>query len=270
MHDQNAMTKRCIEEPDAVFEELKMLVRAFTGKGTLVWGARTLAGNDNEWRYVSVRRLFITIEESARKATAFAVFEPNDATTWLKVKAMIESYLYGLWERGALAGVVLDDDLDIVETAQERRERPAHHHLHRREPQARSEADTDRHRLRASHRALDEQRSSALQPYHPHTSESLKDMTPGVPELLRVEMMPFSHVFRKGSSIRMYVENPSMIGLWGFQSIQTPQMVTVHHDAEHPSKIVLGELPNANVKPGLTECGTVDSQPCRNNPVPQP
>ncbi|APR88510.1 Phage tail sheath protein FI [Minicystis rosea] len=79
-------------------------VRAFTGKGTLVWGARTLAGNDNEWRYVPVRRLFIMIEESARKATSFAVFEPNDMTTWLKVKGMIESFLYSLWERGALAG----------------------------------------------------------------------------------------------------------------------------------------------------------------------
>ena len=79
-------------------------IRAFPGKGTLIWGARTLAGNDNEWRYISVRRLFIMIEESARKATAFAVFEPNDATTWLKVKAMLESYLYGLWEQGALAG----------------------------------------------------------------------------------------------------------------------------------------------------------------------
>jgi phage tail sheath protein FI len=79
-------------------------IRDFTGKGTLVWGARTLAGNDNEWRYVPVRRLFITIEESAKKASAFAVFEPNDQATWLKVKAMIESYLYGLWERGALAG----------------------------------------------------------------------------------------------------------------------------------------------------------------------
>ena len=44
------------------------------------------------------------IEESTQKATAFAVFEPNDATTWLKVKGMIDSYLYGLWERGALAG----------------------------------------------------------------------------------------------------------------------------------------------------------------------
>ncbi|HRI69569.1 MAG TPA: phage tail sheath subtilisin-like domain-containing protein [Polyangium sp.] len=83
-------------------------IRAFTGKGTLVWGARTLAGNDNEWRYVSVRRLFITIEESARKATSFAVFEPNDISTWLKVKGMTESYLYGLWERGALAGSTPD------------------------------------------------------------------------------------------------------------------------------------------------------------------
>ena len=79
-------------------------IRAFTGKGTLVWGARTLAGNDNEWRYISVRRLFNMIEESTQKATSFAVFEPNDATTWLKVKAMIESYLFGLWQKGALAG----------------------------------------------------------------------------------------------------------------------------------------------------------------------
>lgn len=84
-------------------------IRAFTGKGTLVWGARTLAGNDNEWRYVSVRRLFNMIEESSQKATSFAVFEPNDATTWLKVKAMIESYLYGLWQQGALAGATPDD-----------------------------------------------------------------------------------------------------------------------------------------------------------------
>jgi len=79
-------------------------IRSFTGKGTLVWGARTLAGNDNEWRFISVRRLFNMIEESARKGTSFAVFEPNDMTTWLKVKGTIESLLYSLWERGALAG----------------------------------------------------------------------------------------------------------------------------------------------------------------------
>jgi uncharacterized protein len=83
-------------------------IRSFAGKGTLVWGARTLAGNDNEWRYINVRRLFNMIEESTRKASAFAVFEANDATTWLKVKGMIDSYLYGLWEQGALAGPTPD------------------------------------------------------------------------------------------------------------------------------------------------------------------
>jgi phage tail sheath protein FI len=58
---------------------------------------------------VPVRRLFITIEESTKNATGFAVFEPNDATTWLKVKGVVDSYLYGLWERGALAGAKPDD-----------------------------------------------------------------------------------------------------------------------------------------------------------------
>lgn len=79
-------------------------IRSFTGKGTLVWGARTLAGNDNEWRYVSVRRFFNMVEESCRKASGQFVFEPNDANTWVKIKAMIENYLTVLWREGALAG----------------------------------------------------------------------------------------------------------------------------------------------------------------------
>lgn len=79
-------------------------IRTFPGKGILVWGGRTLLGNDNDWRYISVRRLFIMVEESLRKATQFAVFEPNDAGTWLKVKSMIDSYLYSLWKDGAMAG----------------------------------------------------------------------------------------------------------------------------------------------------------------------
>lgn len=79
-------------------------IRSFVGKGTLIWGARTLAGNDNEWRYVPVRRLFNLIEESIQKATAFAVFESNNAVTWLKIKTIIESYLDSLWRQGALLG----------------------------------------------------------------------------------------------------------------------------------------------------------------------
>ncbi len=79
-------------------------IRPFTGKGTLVWGARTLAGNDNEWRYVPVRRFFNMIEESIKKSTSWAVFEPNDAKLWMKVKSMVENYLITKWREGALAG----------------------------------------------------------------------------------------------------------------------------------------------------------------------
>ena len=79
-------------------------IRTFTGKGVIVWGARTLAGNDNEWRYVPVRRFFNMVEESVKKATEQFVFEPNDANTWIKVRAMIENFLILQWRAGALAG----------------------------------------------------------------------------------------------------------------------------------------------------------------------
>ncbi len=79
-------------------------IRYFSGKGILVWGARTMAGNDNEWRYVPVRRFYNMVEESVKKSTHWVVFEPNDANTWVKVRAMIENFLTTLWRQGALAG----------------------------------------------------------------------------------------------------------------------------------------------------------------------
>ncbi|CAM1358288.1 Contig_14, whole genome shotgun sequence [Tenacibaculum xiamenense] len=83
-------------------------IRTFIGKGTLVWGARTLAGNDNEWRYVPVRRFFNMAEESIKKATEQFVFEPNDKNTWVRVKAMIDNFLTLQWRAGALAGPTPD------------------------------------------------------------------------------------------------------------------------------------------------------------------
>lgn len=85
------------------------VIRAFTGKGNLVWGARTLAGNDNEWRYISVRRFYNMVEESVKKATEPFVFEPNDANTWVRVRSMIENFLTNQWRAGALAGAKTDD-----------------------------------------------------------------------------------------------------------------------------------------------------------------
>jgi phage tail sheath protein FI len=84
-------------------------IRTFPGRGNLVWGARTLAGNDNEWRYVPVRRFFNMVEESTKNATAQFVFEPNDANTWTRVRAMIENFLTLQWRAGALIGTTTDE-----------------------------------------------------------------------------------------------------------------------------------------------------------------
>ena len=79
-------------------------IRTFNGKGTLVWGARTLAGNSNEWRYIPVRRLFIQMESDIKRATSYAVFEPNNAITWTKLRTQVESYLTRLWQDGGFGG----------------------------------------------------------------------------------------------------------------------------------------------------------------------
>ncbi len=80
-------------------------IRSFAGRGkAIIWGARTLMGNDNEWRYIPVRRFFIMVEASVKFGIEHFVFEPNDANTWVRIKEMIENYLYQLWKDGALAG----------------------------------------------------------------------------------------------------------------------------------------------------------------------
>ncbi|MBK8491953.1 MAG: phage tail sheath family protein [Saprospirales bacterium] len=79
-------------------------IRSFSGRGTVIWGARTLAGNDNEWRYVPLRRFANMLEESIRKGTKYAVFEPNDEPLWAKVRGEVENFLFGFWQKGAILG----------------------------------------------------------------------------------------------------------------------------------------------------------------------
>jgi uncharacterized protein len=88
-------------------------IRAFADKGIMVWGARTLDYQSPDWTYISVRRLFIMIEESIAKAINAYVFEPNDKSTWTNVKAAINSYLYQLWSQGALAGGKAQEAFDV-------------------------------------------------------------------------------------------------------------------------------------------------------------
>jgi len=43
-------------------------IRTFPGEGIKVWGARTLDGNSQDWRYVNVRRTMMFLEESVKNA----------------------------------------------------------------------------------------------------------------------------------------------------------------------------------------------------------
>ncbi|MTI89280.1 MAG: phage tail sheath family protein [Balneolaceae bacterium] len=79
-------------------------IRAFVGEGVKVWGARTLDGNSQDWRYINVRRTMIFLEQSIKAAAKAYVFEPNDANTWVLMKGMLNNFLNNLWKQGALAG----------------------------------------------------------------------------------------------------------------------------------------------------------------------
>jgi hypothetical protein len=89
---------------DAVSGKSINAIRNFTGRGILVWGARTLDGNSLDWKYIPVRRTMIFIEQSCKMATQAYVFEPNDQNTWNAVKSMIENFLINLWKQGGLSG----------------------------------------------------------------------------------------------------------------------------------------------------------------------
>ncbi len=122
--------------------------------------------------------------------------------------------------------------------------------------------------LRASHRALDA-RSTALLPVQTHARADAAPLVPGQPVLARVEVFPFGHLVRTGSRLRVWVEAPTFLPqLWAFTPTPVPTAVSVLHDADHPSRLVLPRVPN---DPGrvaaLPECGLVIRQPCRPDPL---
>jgi phage tail sheath protein FI len=83
-------------------------IRTFPGRGLRVYGARTVS-SDPDWRYVSVRRLLMMIEEAIEESIPWAVFEPNDIYLRQSLTMAIANFLAVLWERGALAGAVASD-----------------------------------------------------------------------------------------------------------------------------------------------------------------
>ena len=81
------------------------LIRRLPGKSVVVWGARTLATEVGEWRYVSVRRLAIYIEQSVLQGLQWAVFEPNEIPTWQSVRRSVDNFMSAIFRDGALQGM---------------------------------------------------------------------------------------------------------------------------------------------------------------------
>jgi phage tail sheath protein FI len=78
-------------------------LRALSGRGLRVWGARTVS-SDPEWKYLNVRRYFNYLGASIDRGTQWAVFEPNGELLWANVRGTIGDFLYNEWRSGALLG----------------------------------------------------------------------------------------------------------------------------------------------------------------------
>jgi len=86
-------------------------IRVFPIHGQVVWGARTLDGADakaSEWKYISIRRTALMIEESLFRGTKWVVFEPNDEPTWAKVRQNVGAFMMSLFRQGAFQGSTPD------------------------------------------------------------------------------------------------------------------------------------------------------------------
>jgi uncharacterized protein len=83
-------------------------LRAFTGRGLRVWGARTVS-NDPEWKYVNVRRYFAYVSASIEQGLQWTVFEPNGEALWARVRDTVRNFLRNQWQTGALLGNQPDD-----------------------------------------------------------------------------------------------------------------------------------------------------------------
>jgi phage tail sheath protein FI len=79
-------------------------IRYFPAEGVRIWGARTLAAEASEWRYLNVRRLFSMLKESIGDGTRWIVFEPNDQLLWRSIRRDIGAFLTRVWRDGALMG----------------------------------------------------------------------------------------------------------------------------------------------------------------------
>jgi phage tail sheath protein FI len=98
---------------DAISGKSINAIRFFNGQGILVWGARTLDGNSQDWRYVNVRRTATFLEQSIKQAMQAYEFAPNDANTWVAIAGMTNNFLMSVWQQGGLQGAMPSDAFQV-------------------------------------------------------------------------------------------------------------------------------------------------------------
>jgi phage tail sheath protein FI len=87
-------------------------LRTMVPAGRVVWGSRTLQGDDrfaSEWKYIPVRRTALFIEESLFRGTQWVVFEPNDEPLWSQIRLNIGAFMHNLFRQGAFQGTTPKD-----------------------------------------------------------------------------------------------------------------------------------------------------------------
>jgi len=110
--------------------------------------------------------------------------------------------------------------------------------------------------LKASHRALDEARSTPSEPYHPHTET--EPVAPGEIVEYAIALSPMSNVFKAGHRIKFVIScmdharardyelAPESLGRthspWHLCSSMTT-LHKIHHDEAHPSHVLLPIIP---------------------------
>ena len=118
--------------------------------------------------------------------------------------------------------------------------------------------------LRTSQRQLDEAASSDLHPVQTHTKDDSADLPPDQFSPVRIDLFPFAHPFRAGSRIRLTIDAPgNSRAIWAFRSISNGEKVTIAHDADHPSQVVLSVVAVPITAPAPPACGSLRGQPCR-------
>jgi hypothetical protein len=119
--------------------------------------------------------------------------------------------------------------------------------------------------LRASQRKLRDD-ATELRPIKTHYEADVLPLVPGEWNEVRLELMPFGHIFRAGSRIRISVDTPGdSTARWRFALHEydvQPVHSVAHHEA-HPSSIALPVVPGIDVPTPLPACNALRGQPCR-------